>query len=132
MAHQKARAEDTVHTSSEGESPSSSSGEEGDQPPVDPSTSSKKKKKKKKSKAARALAALRPNDKLHEAIVDQVMAKVTTEGTLEGSHTMDREQVRKALDQMQLGEVLKGKVGIGGKNRKDMGEHKVRRELSLR
>jgi len=87
------------------------------------SGASSKKKKKKKSRAARALAALRPKDKLNEAIVDQVMQKV---GGREDQPEVDREDVRKAIEEMKLVDVLKGKAGLGGKNRKDMGEHKVR------
>ena len=34
--------------------------------------------------------------------------------------------MRLALEQMKLKEVLQGKAGIGGKNKKDTGGHKVR------
>lgn len=37
---------------------------------------------------------------------------------------LDDAHVRMALDHLRLQDVLKGKSGIGGKNRKDMGEHK--------
>lgn len=92
---------------------------------------SSRKKKKKKSKVTKLLSALRPNDTLHEAIVDHVMSKAseqqeaTAPGTASDGAKMDREAIRKALEQLQLGDVLKGKAGIGGKNRKEMGEHKV-------
>lgn len=86
------------------------------------STSSKKKKKKKTSKAVRALNALRGKSEIPQEVVDQVLDKVKAHGGVEGA---DAETVRAALEQMKIMEVMKGKTGIGGKNKKDMGEHKV-------
>ncbi|KAF8485618.1 N-myristoyl transferase [Gautieria morchelliformis] len=87
------------------------------------SASSSKKKKKKKSKAARALAALRPQGAIPQSLVDQVVEKVKAEHG-EGAPGTDEAHVRMALEQLKVGDVIKGKAGIGGKNRKEMGEHK--------
>jgi len=37
---------------------------------------------------------------------------------------LDEAQVRMALNNLKIMDVLRGKSGIGGKNRKEMGEHK--------
>lgn len=102
-----------------------------DEPPPEPppdqptsSASTSKKKKKKKSKATRALAALRPQDAIPQSLVDQVLEKVKAEHG-EGAPGTDEAHVRMALEQLKVGDVIKGKAGIGGKNRKEMGEHKV-------
>lgn len=87
------------------------------------STSGGKRKKKKKSKALRLLSSLKPQDTVPQAIVDQVMQKVKTDDPANAN--VNEADVRKALDQLKLMDVLKGKTGIGGKNRKEMGEHKV-------
>ncbi|EIN07254.1 N-myristoyl transferase [Punctularia strigosozonata HHB-11173 SS5] len=88
-----------------------------------PSTSSSsKKKKKKRSKAAKALQALRPGSNIPQSVVEEVLEKVRAE---QGeSADVNEETVRQALDQMKIMDVLKGKAGIGGKNRKDAGDHK--------
>ena len=95
------------------------------QPAASASASTSKKKKKKKSKAARALAALRPQGAIPQSLVDQVVEKVKAEHG-EGAPGTDEAHVRMALEQLKVGDVIKGKAGIGGKNRKEMGEHKVR------
>ncbi|KAF9484744.1 N-myristoyl transferase [Pholiota conissans] len=85
-----------------------------------PSTSnSSKKKKKKKSKAKKLL----PNDGIPQAVVDQVLDKVKAEGG-PASLEVNAENVREALKQMRIMDVVQGKAGIGGLNKKDMGEHK--------
>ncbi|KDR81698.1 hypothetical protein GALMADRAFT_239825 [Galerina marginata CBS 339.88] len=92
--------------------------------PSAPSTStSQKKKKKKKSKAKKLLNALRGRDDIPQEVVDQVLEKVRAEG---GSASLDAnaENVREALQQMKIMDVVKGKAGIGGLNKKDLGEHK--------
>jgi glycylpeptide N-tetradecanoyltransferase len=91
------------------------------------SSTSQKKKKKKKSKAARALNALRgkSHGEIPQELVDKVLDKVKAEGG-ETATTADHASVRMALDQMNIMDVVKGRAGIGGLNRKDMGEHKVR------
>jgi glycylpeptide N-tetradecanoyltransferase len=40
------------------------------------------------------------------------------------TEALDEAHVRMALDKLRIMDVLKGKSGIGGKNRKEMGEHK--------
>ncbi|KAJ7709813.1 N-myristoyl transferase [Mycena rosella] len=87
-----------------------------------PSTSAKKKKKK-KSKAAKALAALRGKSEIPQELVDQVLDKVKADGAV-GSQDATEDNVRQALEHMQIMEVAKGKAGVGGHNKKDMGAHK--------
>ncbi|CDO72929.1 hypothetical protein BN946_scf185002.g114 [Trametes cinnabarina] len=89
-----------------------------------PSTSSKKKKKK-RSKALKALNALRGGgkDAIPEDLVKIVLDKVRAEGGEAAAHA-DPETVRMALEQMKIKDVIQGKAGIGGKNKKDMGGHK--------
>lgn len=87
---------------------------------MEPSTSSKKKK----SKAMKALNALRGKNEVPQAVVNQVMDKVKAEGGQDAAGA-NEENVRAALEQMKIMNVVQGKAGIGGMNRKDMGEHKV-------
>ena len=138
MAHQKERPriEEVIDTreadavllsvseSSDEEQHAQPQGAQDPQPAAPPSTSTSKKKKKKKSKASRALAALRPQDVIPQSLVDQVVEKVKAEHG-EGAPGTDEAHVRMALEQLKVGDVIKGKAGIGGKNRKEMGEHKV-------
>ena len=121
----KAPDTDDLHQSSdsEGEQPQASSANA-------PSSSSKKKKKK--SKAKKALDALRGNsngdDEIPQPIVDRVMDVVQKNPS--ALATIPKEElteanVRAALQQLKIMDVVEGKAGIGGVNRKDMGEHKV-------
>jgi glycylpeptide N-tetradecanoyltransferase len=82
-----------------------------------------KKKKKKRSKIARAISAMK-GDSVPQAVVDQVVAKVKEEHG-EDSPAADEETVRDLLKQLKLKDVVEGKAGFGGKNRKDTGDHKV-------
>lgn len=134
MSSEHGELEDTIGAAQESEHPPEDSESEAsdDEAQLDEqategvplaSTSSKKKKKKKKSKAVRALNALRGKSEIPQGVVDQVLDKVKAHGGAEGA---DAETVRAALEQMKIMEVMKGKTGIGGKNKKDMGEHKVR------
>ncbi|KAG5653839.1 hypothetical protein H0H81_010112 [Sphagnurus paluster] len=88
-----------------------------------PSTSTHKKKKKKKSKVSKVLSALRGNTEIPQEFVDQVLDKVKADGAV-GSGEANQENVREALEQLKIMDVVKGKAGIGGINKKDMGEHK--------
>ena len=91
-----------------------------------PSTAGKKKKKK-RSKAAKALSALKGaagKDAIPDDVVQIVLDKVKAEGGAAVA-SADAETVRMALEQMKLREVLQGKTGVGGKNRKETGGHKV-------
>ncbi|KAF8077857.1 N-myristoyl transferase [Lyophyllum atratum] len=87
------------------------------------STSTQKKKKKKRSKVSRALGALRGNSEIPQELVDHVLDKVKAEGAA-GSADADQYNVRDALEQLKIMDVVKGKAGLGGINRKDMGAHK--------
>ncbi|KAJ7172387.1 Myristoyl-CoA:protein N-myristoyltransferase, N-terminal domain-containing protein [Mycena filopes] len=87
-----------------------------------PSTSQKKKKKK-KSKAAKALAAIRGRSEIPQELVDHVLDKVKADGAA-GSDEANEDNVRQALEQMKIMDVVKGKAGLGGHNQKDMGAHK--------
>lgn len=93
------------------------------------SSSAGKKKKKKKSKASKLLNKLKGNgedpDELPQEVVDKVMEEIRTQGTL-SPEELTAENIRQALQEMKILEVVKGKAGIGGLNPKDMGEHKVR------
>jgi hypothetical protein len=85
---------------------------------------SKPKKKKKRSKAAKALAALKGKDKVPQQIVDEVLKRVREEHGADAPGA-DEATIREALDYLKINDVVKGKAGLGGKGRKDMGEHKV-------
>ncbi|KAJ3796951.1 N-myristoyl transferase [Lentinula aff. detonsa] len=92
------------------------------QEPSSSTASTSKKKKKKRSKAAKALNAL-TGKSIPQALVDQVLDSVKAEGG-EGSEQANAENVRQALEHMKIMDVVKGKAGFGGLNKKDMGEHK--------
>lgn len=84
------------------------------------STSQKKKKKKKK----RFLGGRK--DEISQDLVDRVLDQVKGDGAIAGSENVNAENVRETLEQLKIMEVAKGKVGLGGLNKKDVGEHKVR------
>ncbi|KAL1722530.1 acyl-CoA N-acyltransferase [Schizophyllum commune] len=106
-----------------------SSGEEDAQPTASTSTdpaaatSGKKNKKKKKSKAKSALNALRGKKEVPEGVVDVVLDKVKERGG-EGAEHANAENVRMALEQIKIMDIMKGKVGLGHATKKDMGDHK--------
>lgn len=88
-----------------------------------PSTSSNKKKKK-RSKALKALSALKGGkDSIPQDLVNVVLEKVKETGQAPDA---DEETIRAALEHMKIKDVIQGKSGIGGKNKKDAGGHKVR------
>jgi glycylpeptide N-tetradecanoyltransferase len=132
---QKAKIQEIIDTTEAPEQPEDGSdsepddddrienGQGGTPSPAEPSTSSKKKKKK-KSKAMKALNALRGRHEIPQAVVYQVLDKVKAEGGPDAAGA-DEASIRAALEQMKIMEVAQGKAGIGGKNKKDMGEHKV-------
>lgn len=116
---QKAKAEDVVESDHEELSVT-------DDETLDitsPSTSSKKKQKK-RSKVAKALDSLRGKSEIPQEVVDRVLDKVKAENA-PGSSEANPETVRQILEQLKIMDVIKGKAGVGGINRKDMGEHKV-------
>ncbi|THH10777.1 hypothetical protein EW145_g1082 [Phellinidium pouzarii] len=87
-------------------------------------SSQQKKKKKKKSKAAKLLDAMKPGQKeIPQTLVDQVMQRVREEH-VEGTPDTGEDHVRKALEQLKIMDVIKGKAGIAGRGKKDMGTHK--------
>jgi len=88
-----------------------------------PSTSSQNKKTK-RSKISKALGALHGKSEIPQAVVDHVLDKVKAEGTA-GSSEATQQNVREVLEQLKLMDVMQGKVGLGGVNKKDVGEHKV-------
>lgn len=85
-----------------------------------PSTS----KKTRRSKVSKALDALRGKSEIPQALVDHVLDKVKAEGTAESSEAT-QQNVREVLEQLKLMDVMQGKAGLGGVNKKDVGEHKV-------
>jgi glycylpeptide N-tetradecanoyltransferase len=89
-------------------------------------SSSSKKKKKKKSKAARALASLTGSgaDKIPQKLVDHVLEEAKAQHP-EQAHQMNEDEVRRAMELLKVMDVFEGKSGLGGKNKKDVGEHKV-------
>jgi glycylpeptide N-tetradecanoyltransferase len=97
--------------------------EEGAASPDSGSTSHKKKKKK-KSKVKKLLDALGGKNQIPQELVDRVLEKVKEEN-VPGSADLNTENVRQALQEMKIMDVVRGKAGIGGINKKAMGEHKV-------
>lgn len=80
--------------------------------------------KKKKSKAAKVLSALKGKSKIPDEVVNQVLNKVKAQGSVP-EEDLTVENIREVLEQLKIMDVAKGKAGIGGFNKKDMGEHKV-------
>ncbi|KAJ7046884.1 N-myristoyl transferase [Mycena alexandri] len=124
MASQSSKIEEIIDTTQENPSDSDSEVDHtlGEQDAAAPSTSQKKKKKK-KSKAAKALAAIRGRSEIPQELVDHVLDKVKADGAV-GSDEANEDNVRQALEQMKIMDVVKGKAGLGGHNQKDMGAHK--------
>lgn len=121
---QKAKVtEDTNPDPSEEISNSDSGQEEAIQDVAAPSTSQKKKKKK-KSKIAKLLGGRK--DEVPQELVDRVLDQVKRDhaGAI-GSDDLNAESVRQTLDQLKVMDVVRGKAGLGGLNKKDIGEHKA-------
>ena len=122
MSSQKAKGKQIIDTVDDDNelSADESGGSEPEQPTDEPDTqtsSSKKKKKKKKSKLAKLLNPGASEDKLVETVLEKVKAEHAD---------ADETTVRAALQQLNLKDVIAGKSGLGGKNQKDTGGHKVR------
>jgi glycylpeptide N-tetradecanoyltransferase len=128
----KARIQDVVEEIHDDAEEGSSGSEEDAAPEAKASSStpsaqaSTTKKKKKKKKVAKALQSLlKGKDKeVPQALVDEVLHRVQEEQgpNAEGA---DEQSVRKALEAMKIVDMLQGKSGVGGKNKKDAGDHKV-------
>lgn len=90
---------------------------------ITPQASSSKPKKKKKSKAAKVLNAMRGKSEIPQELIGHVVDRVTAE---HGPNTpaANEDNVRQALEQMKIMDVIKGKSGIAGRGKKAMGEHK--------
>lgn len=90
---------------------------------ITPQASSSKPKKKKKSKAAKVLNAVRGKNEIPQELINHVVDRVAAE---HGQNTpaTDEDNVRQALEQMKIMDVIKGKSGIAGRGKKAMGEHK--------
>ncbi|OCH93383.1 N-myristoyl transferase [Obba rivulosa] len=131
-AKEKELAEHIESPPEDGE-PDSSSEDEGPEleaavgsalPEASTASTASKKKKKKRSKAVKALSALRGHkDGLPQDLVNVVLEKVRAEGG-EAAAQANEETVRLALEHMKIKDVIQGKAGIGGKGKKDAGDHK--------
>lgn len=102
--------------------PNSDSEQEVIQDATIPSTSQKKKKKK-KSKVTKFLGG--GKDEIPQELVDRVLDQVKGDPAAVGSGDVNADIVREALEQLKIMEVARGKAGLGGLNKKDVGEHKV-------
>jgi glycylpeptide N-tetradecanoyltransferase len=124
----KARAQDIVEQTVEDDEGSASSDSDAPEPAASSSStpaagSSSKKKKKKKTKALKALLK-GDKEKIPQALVNEVLQRAQQDPSAAGE-IIDEDTVRHTMEQLKIMEVLKGKAGLGGKNKKEMGEHKV-------
>lgn len=123
----KARAVEIIEDDPEKHSSSGSEGSEdelGDSsmPQASTPSTSSKKKKKKRTKAIKALNALKGGkDHVPDELVNVVLEKVQQTGQ---APEADAATVRMALEQMKIKDVVQGKTGVFGKNKKDTGGHK--------
>jgi glycylpeptide N-tetradecanoyltransferase len=90
-------------------------------------TSTSKSKRKRAKKAIASLVKGKDKDNIPDELVKEVLQRVQNEAGAEGANA---ETVRAALEQMKIVDVLKGESGVGGKNKKDTGGHKVREDNS--
>lgn len=87
------------------------------------SQSQSSKKKRKKKLKAKLLNALKPGqNEIPQTLIDQVMDRVRESGE---APEANEDHVRKALEQLKIMDVIKGKAGMAGRGKKDMGNHKV-------
>lgn len=124
MSSQKAKGKQVIDTVDDDNelSVDESGDSEPEQPANNPgaqTSSSKKKKKKKKSKFAKILNPI--SGLAEDKVVETVLEKVKAEHA-----DADEDTVRAALQQLSLKDVVSGKSGLGGKNQKDTGGHRVR------
>ena len=122
MPSQKAKGKQVVETVDEDDQlpDNESGGSEHDNPADEPAAqTSSKGKKKKKSKLNKLLNPISGN--VEEKILESVLEKVGP-----ARADVDEDSVRAALQQLKLKDVIAGKSGLGGKNQKDTGGHKVR------
>jgi glycylpeptide N-tetradecanoyltransferase len=123
MSSQKAKGKQVIDTVDDDNelSADESGGSEPEQPANEPAaqTTPTKKKKKKKSKLAKMLNPI--SGAAEDKIVETVLEKVKAEHA-----DTNEDTVRAALQQLNLKDVISGKSGLGGKNQKDTGGHKVR------
>ena len=123
MSSQKEKGRQVIDTVDDGDDlfADDSGGSEPEQPTNEPDApaASSKKKKKKKSRLAKFLNPVSgvAEDKLVETVLEKVKAEHAD---------ADEDTVRTALQQLNLKDVIAGKSGLGGKNQKDTGGHKVR------
>jgi len=120
--NQKEKATEIVDTNVDQDPSEDSDPEDEDIQDVNvvPSTS-KKKKKKKKSKIAKLLGA--GKDEIPQKLVDRVLDQVKGDRAV-GSEDVNAENVRETLEELKIMDVARGKAGLGGLNKKDIGEHK--------
>jgi glycylpeptide N-tetradecanoyltransferase len=90
---------------------------------ITPQASSSKPKKKKKSKAAKVLNAVRGKNEIPQELISHVVDRVAAEHG-PNSPATNEDNVRQALEQMKIMDVIKGRSGIAGRGKKAMGEHK--------
>ncbi|KXN86917.1 Glycylpeptide N-tetradecanoyltransferase [Leucoagaricus sp. SymC.cos] len=84
---------------------------------------SKKKRKRKKSKMSKALNALSGKSEIPDELVNEVLDQVKAEGGVP-EEDLTVENIREALKQLKIMDVVQGKAALGRLNKKDMGEHK--------
>ncbi|KZT26399.1 N-myristoyl transferase [Neolentinus lepideus HHB14362 ss-1] len=125
---QKDKAEEIIDTTVEEHLEEASGSSEGEEevdtstPQASSSAGTSQKKKKKRAKIAKALNVIKGQKQVPQGVVDEVLGRVKQEhGDVEG---VDEQTVRMALDQLKIMDYAKGKTGIGGKGKKDAGDHK--------
>lgn len=105
----------------------SDSDEQPEQAAEGSAASGSQKKKKKKKKGAKMLKNLLKgsSDKVPQALVNEILQRAK-QAPGASAEEVNEASVREAMEQMKILDVLKGKTGLGGQNKKEMGEHKVR------
>ena len=123
MSSQKAKGKQIIDTVDDDNelSADESGGSEPEQPADEPGTQTSPSKKKKKKKKTKLAKLLNPTGAAEDKLVETVLEKVKAEHA-----DADETTVRAALQQLNLKDVIAGKSGLGGKNQKDTGGHKVR------